>query len=422
MPNQWDDLIQGASVGLGAVMEGYNQMRDNTEASEIYRTAMKGIKKTLLDFQTQQEQQDQQKLGEINSMINQDPQTQQVATDLSVISTPANVKGGSTSIEIKQKPISMADLYQQVSDASVRLSQLGERGKLKADQLAGYLDVALKDKDTKLVKVGTDYYTYKSGDVLGSLQKLYSPDTVKASKMNIVWGEPEYIEENGKYYRSYPIEDTGTGQLLEQRHKQEITPEEYQKWQRSLLPLERKPTGRGGRRSYGSPKKENFNYGDDMMMGETKAMANILRQVQAMGGLDKVEDLADQMDANAIALLKKYDAQSSTLASYGVDPISAVTAFENSKDQAGFMDEVDTRQSYIEDINAVTRGMFSPANFENYRNSPPASNPQFANKWDEELWLWVDQLEADGVPNDIIDRYIKRPYDKWRKQEWSVEP
>lgn len=425
MPNQWDDLIEGAGQGLGAVIEGYNQMQNNKLASEVYTTALKGIKKTLEEYQMQEQTNDQSKLQEINTMINgQPPATEENTagiTDLKITSTPADVnKGTAPKYTVTKKPLTMQDLYMQVSDASVRLGQLGERGKLKAEQLAGYLDIALKDKDTKIVKVGTDFYTYKTGDVMGSLNKLYSPDEVKASKINVVWGEPEYIEENGEYYRSYPIEDA-TGQVLPERHKQKITPEEYQKWQRSLQ--EKQPTGRGrsGRGST-SQKKTNFDYKDDALMTESKQMASILREVNAMGGLDKVEELAGTFDKNAMSLLEKYDRQTQLVSSYGVDPISSAEAFESSNSQEDFMESNEDRQSYIADINSIVGGMLNPANWEAYVNSPPASNGQFANKWDEDFWRLVDELEADGVPNDIIDRYVKRPYDNWRKNEGFAEP
>lgn len=422
MPNQWDDLIEGVGQGLGAVVEGYNQMQNNKLASDVYNTALKGIQKTLNDYQLQQQETDKTKLQEINTMINgQPPATQENTagiTDLRITSTPADVnKNIPPQHTVTKKPISLQDLYLQISDASARLGQLGERGRLKAEQLAGYLDIALKDKDTKIVKVGTDYYTYKTGDVMGTLNKLYSPDEVKASKINVVWSEPEYIEENGEYFRSYPIEDA-TGQVLPERHKQKITAEEYQKWQRSLQ--EKTTTGRRSSRS-GTVKAPNYSYKEDAVMTESKQMASILRQVDAMGGLDKVEELAKAFNKDAVNLLEKYDNQTQLLASYGVDPLSSATALEESNTQEDFMDNNEDRQAFIADINNEVRLMFNPSNWEAYVNSPPASNGQFANKWDEEFWKWVEGLEADGVPNDIIDRYVKRPYDNWRKNEGFTE-
>lgn len=418
MPNNWDGLIEGLNQGLGAVAEGYNQMRNRELADEIYNTAMLGIKQTLSDYQAQQSQQEQDDLKSLQSIGQPPPeQTYNEIDHLKIDSTPADVNGNSR-INVQKKPITMADLYSDITDAQVRLAQLGDAGRLKGEQLAGYLEQAMKNPRSKMVKIGTDYYSYEPNNVMGTLQRIYAPDELKPGKINIVWGQPEYVaDEDGTYWREYPIEDMATGELLDRKHRVQVTADEWNKYQRSL-----KETTRSRGSDRGSIGKINLSYEKDAMLGDTKKLDAIVRQIDAKGGLDKLEDMADQKDPEAIKLLNAYDEQTGILASYGVDPLSTVEAFRGANSQSQFDESLQDRQAYIADIQADIARMLTPANWMVYVSSNSATDPRYENVFDQEFWQYVFELQQDGVPMDIIDRYVKRPYDHWRKNEGFAKP
>jgi hypothetical protein len=213
MPNYLNDLFHGAFGGAGQIVDKIQMNNRQDDLLSDFRKTSSDLKQaSQINFQAQ------------NDILNLVP-----------------TEGGRQPIQPEQIP--QTDVYDTMINSALQMNaKYGQDASPYINALEGmyknYFPDPQKPDDTT---IGNDIIRR---DAKGNYTKVYNGED-KAPSRSIMTGEETYIEDNGKYYKEFPVQENGR---IVDHQRTEITKKEYE--DRFNEGQFAKTTGTGTRRRY----------------------------------------------------------------------------------------------------------------------------------------------------------------------------